>query len=159
MTQSSGLYAQFATDPEIEKKGIELIFKMPKDQPDIYFRIARAGGGNAQFQKRLDVLCKPYRRQIQTETIAQETMDDIMRQAYADTVVLGWGKIPKDKNGRELPRVDGVIPGPDGNDLQFNRDNALQLMTDLPDLFADFQQQAQKVSLFRRAQVEEAAKN
>lgn len=137
-----GLYAQFQTNPDVERTGIELEYRTgPKTAAVI--RIARAGGGNTKYNRALDAKTKPYRRQIQTDTIEPAQLDAIMREVYADSVVLGW---------------TGVT-GPDGKELPFTRDNCVKLFTDLPDLFADVQTQAQKVSLFRKQQLEAAAGN
>lgn len=133
------LYKQFKADPNLEKDGIVLQYADNSKGEPIEFRIARAGGGNAAFTKRLEVLTKPYRRQIQTETIERAQVDKLIRQAYAETVVLGWKNVEDEA----------------GNPLPFTVENCVKLFTDLPDLFADIQEQAQKAVLFR-AELREA---
>lgn len=134
-----GLYAQFTTDAKLEKEGILLEYGTASNGKPIAIRIARAGGANAQYLKRMEALVKPYRRQIQTETIDSKQVDKLIRQVYAETVVLGWEN----------------VEGKDGQPLQFTRENCLQLFEDLPDLFADIQEQAQRAALFR-AEIREA---
>ena len=137
-----GMYAQFKTDPEMEKSGIELEYRTGAKKPTI-IRIARAGGGNSKYQRVLDIKGKPYRRQIQTETIAPEMLEALMREVYADAVVLGWED----------------MTGPDGEIIPFTRENVIKVFTDLPDLFADVQASANKVALFRKQILEDDAKN
>lgn len=137
------LYKSFKTDANLEKSGIELEYgENSKGQP-ILIRIARAGGANSAYNKRLEVLTKPYRRQIQTETIDNKVLEKIVAQAFAETVVLGW---------------EGVEDEAD-NELAFSVDNVVKLFNDLPDLYKDIQEQAQKTALFRQEILEADSKN
>lgn len=137
------LYSQFETDADIERAGIELIYNMGAGKPPVVIRIARAGGGNTRYQRVLDVKTKPYRRQLATETIEPSTLDTIMREVYAEAVVLGWSNVT-DKNDEPM---------------EFSKANVVKLFTDLPDLFSDVQSQAQKVALFRKQVLDASAGN
>lgn len=138
------LYKQYGTDKEIEKTGVILKYANDDDpKKPIEIRIARAGGGNLAFQKRLDLEIKPFRRQIQTETLSKAKDREIMIRVYSATVILGWENV-KDA---------------DGNDLPFNYENCIKLLTDLPDLFEDIVEQSHKVALFRSEIREADAKN
>jgi hypothetical protein len=154
--QVTGLYAQFKTDPELERTGIELEYFIDSNK-SVIIKIARAGGGNSKYQRVLDVRTKPYRRQIQTDTIQPETLESVMREVYADSVVLGWFTATKDEKGNET-RV-ATVDDSNGNPMEFSRDNVVKLFRELPDLFADVQTSANKVSLFRMDELEAAAKN
>lgn len=137
------LYKSFKTDANLEKSGIELEYgENSKGQP-ILIRIARAGGANSAYNKRLEVLTKPYRRQIQTETIDNKVLEKIVAQAFAETVVLGWEGVEDEAN----------------NELPFSVDNVVKLFNDLPDLYKDIQEQAQKTALFRQEILEADSKN
>lgn len=139
------LYSQFKTDTKLEKDGILLEYGENSKGKPICIRIARAGGSNERFNKRLEAASKPYRRQIQTETIATETIAKMIRQVYAETVVLGW------------ENVELIVKDNDGNPVEpeqyeermFTVPNCLELFNDLPDLFLDIQEQAQRAALFR----------
>lgn len=137
------LFRLFKTNPNLEREGVLLEYGENSKGKPIGIRIARAGGANVQFQKRLDVLVKPYRRQIQTETIDSKQIEKLMRQVYAETVVLGWENV-EDENGDELT---------------FSVDNCVRLFDALPDLFSDIQEQAGKAALFRAELLEAEAKN
>lgn len=137
------LYKSFKTDANLEKLGIELEYgENSKGQP-ILIRIARAGGANSAYNKRLEVLTKPYRRQIQTETIDNKVLEKIVAQAFAETVVLGWEGVEDEDN----------------NELTFSVNNVVKLFNDLPDLYKDIQEQAQKTALFRQEILEADSKN
>lgn len=143
------LYEQFHTDKKLEKEGILLQYgENSKGQP-VCLRIARAGGANERFSKRLDVASKPYRRQIQTETIDTGTVTRMMRQVYAETVVLDWENVElavKDADGN---------PTGEFTPAEYSVANCLQLFDDLPDLWLDVQDQAGRAALYR-ATVREA---
>lgn len=137
------LYKQFKTDTSLEKTGILLQYgENSKGQP-ICIRVARAGGANDAYIKRMEAKVKPVKRQIQNETIERAALLSILREVFAETVVLGWENV-EDENGKALP---------------FTKENCVKLFTDLPDLFDDLQEQSQRAALFR-AEVREAdAKN
>jgi hypothetical protein len=137
------LYTQFKSDSNLEKAGILLEYGFDKDGKPITIRIARAGGSNAAFTKRMEAKVKPYRRQIQTETIDTQVVEKLLREVYAETVVLGWDN----------------VSDADGNPMQFSFANCVKLFEDLPDLFKDIQEQSQRSALFRAELLEAAAGN
>lgn len=145
------LYDKFKTDRSLEKTGIELDYgpnkKLPEDaegnHPTIIIRIARAGGANEQYLKRIEAKAKPHRRQIQHETVDRELIASLIKEVYAETVVLGWENVT-DENG--------VV-------MEFNKTNCIKLFNDLPDLYADITEQAQSAALFLASVRETDAKN
>lgn len=131
-------YSAYKTDAARETKGVLL------DLGDAgKFRIARAGGANATFQKRLAALTKPHRRAIQTGNVDEDVANRLMVQVYCETVLLGW---------------EGVTDE-DGAELGFSVAAAVKLLVDLPDLFKDIRQTADDASLFRLDLLETDAKN
>lgn len=128
----------FATDKKAEtEQGITL------DYGSFKIRIVRAGGANRKYAETLNRKLKPYRRQLENDTIDGEVALKAMAEVYADTVIIGW---------------EGIT-GPDGQPLDYCRNNVIKLLTDLPDLFRDIQEQANKAALFRAQEREEEAKN
>lgn len=127
----------FKTDPTLETKGIVLNYG------DFKITVARAGGANKAYVKCLERKSRPYRRAIQAETMDNELATAMMREVYVESVVLGW---------------EGVLDAK-GKSLPFSKENALQLFTDLPDLFQDVMEQAGKAALFREEIRETEAKN
>lgn len=127
------LYNLFKTDEDLEKEGIWIQYGEASNGQQIGFKIARAGGQNTAFAKALEKATKPYRKAIQTGMLDDKTADSIYKQVFIDTVVLDW------KN----------VENSDGEILKFNKENAIKLFSDLPELFADLREQAGNVSLFR----------
>ena len=137
------LYSQFETNRAVEKDGIVLEYGMNSKKKPIEICIARAGGANEYYSKLLETRIKPYRRQIQNETLDNAVAEKITKEVYAQAIVLGWTGV-EDR---------------DGNDMEFNQKNCIKLFDDLPDLWSDIQSQSVRASLFR-AEVREAdAKN
>lgn len=137
------LYKQFKTNENIERDGILLEYGENSKGKPIAIRIARAGGANSQYQKLMEARVKPYRRQIQNETIERALVERLLRQVYAETIVLGWENV-EDENGKELA---------------FTVENCVKLFEDLPDLFQDIQEQSQRAALFRQEVLETDSKN
>lgn len=137
------LYKTFKTDPSLETSGVDLNYGANESGEQIIIRIARAGGANKAYEKALANKIRPIKRQIQTGTVAEATLKEIMREVYAETVILGWEGV-EDENGDPLP---------------FTSENAKKLFVDLPDLFSDIQGQAQEIAIFRTDVMDETVKN
>ena len=143
-----GMYDSFRTDKEAEQKGIIL------DYGDFRITVARAGGSNKNYQKTLERLTRPVRRLIQTDNLDNEKSRDILKQAYATTIVIDW----ETKNGTG-EWVKGIEPKTGKKLLPVNKDNIKATFDDLPDLFDDVMEQAGKSTLFKVSLREEASKN
>jgi hypothetical protein len=137
------LYTQFQTDSNLEKTGILLEYGETEDGKPICIRIARAGGANKSFEKRMELETKPIRRQLQNETVNNAQLLKLLRKVYAETVVLGWEN----------------VQDPDGKDIPFTVENCIKLFEDLPDLFTDLQEQSRRAALFRQQAREADGKN
>lgn len=148
----AGPYELFKNDENLETKGVEL------DYGDFRITVARAGGTNKKFPKTFEAKTRPYRRAIAAGTLDPEVDRKVMAEVYADSVVLGWARNVKNEDGSVTVK-NGVIPGPDGEDIPFTKANVIKLFMDLPDLFADVVEQAGKIGLFREDEKEVDAKN
>lgn len=138
------LFSQFQTDQSAETDGIDIDYGIDsRTGENIKFKVARAGGSNAKFAKLWDSKTKPYRRQIQTDTMDNATAEKLIHEVYAEAVVLGWS---------------GVYDR-DGNKLDYTVANCVQLFKDLPELFNDIRQVASSIAAFRIQEREEDAKN
>lgn len=138
------LFSAFKTNKNIEKVGVTL-----KYDEGTSITIARAGGANDRYRKVLDVVMKPYQRQIQTDTLSRSVADALMAEVFAKSVVIGW-------EGVDFPESE---LGPAIENAVFTVDNCIRLFKELPDLFADIQQQANSSALFREVVNAESAKN
>lgn len=138
------LYKQFTMDKTLEKNGILLEYgEDEKTKKPIRIRIARAGGSNQRFGKLLDAKFKPYRRALQTETLDTGLAEKLMKEVYAEAVVLGWENV-SDKSGKALP---------------FSPENVIKLFDELPELWSDIKEQAGRAALYRQELQEASAKN
>jgi hypothetical protein len=141
-------YTIFKTDKGMESdKGITL------DYGDFKIQIARAGGANKKFSRLLTSRMKPYKRQMDTDTMDESVATKIMVESYTDAVILGWAS--KNEDGKF---VEG-IHNQDGDIVDYNRENVIETLTNLPDLFRDIQSQADKISNFRIEEIEDIVKN
>lgn len=141
------MYKQFATDKELEKKGIVL------DYGDFRVTVARAGSSNSKFVKTHELLTKPVRRLIEQEILPVEREKEINQKLYARSVVLDWEV--KDDKGKWKQGIES----PDGSVLPFCEENIIATFAALPDLFIDIQIQANKMQLFMASNREADAKN
>lgn len=132
------IYDKFATDKKAEQEGITLDYG---DGMEI--RIARAGGSNTKFESLIQSKLRKYERLRQNDLLEIAVLRPIMREIYAEAIVLGWSGVT-DREGNTLP---------------FNKENAIQLFTDLPDLFEDIVVQSQRAALFRQTVLEAEAGN
>ena len=146
----NNMYAQFETDPQLERSGIWV------DYGSFRVLLARTGGANKAFLRTLEARTKPYRRAIQTETADKDQMATIMREVFAATVVLGW---EVNQGTAEEPSWTPGLHTPEGGIAPFEQESVLQALKALPDLYEDLQLQASKSALYRREILEADAKN
>ncbi len=146
------LYDVFETDSDLEQKGINI------DYGNTLITIARAGGSNKKYLRSLERRTKMYRRAIQTETMDNEVAIAVLREVYAESVILRWEtRQPStmDEDGNEVKGEMVVgIEADNGDILPFNAENVVLTLKNLPDLFGDIQEQASKGSLYRAAMLE-----
>ncbi len=136
------MYDQLQTDPALETKGVEI------DYGSLRVTLARAGGANKKYEKLLDVRSKPHRRAMKTETMDNEVAIGIMREVYADSIILHWEA--KNAKGEWEVGIEAKPkkPGDPVKVHPFTRDNAVQAMIDLPELLIWFKEDAEKLALY-----------
>jgi hypothetical protein len=137
-----GPEALFKTSRKAEEEGLWL------DYGDFRIRILRAGPNNERFKQEFERRMRPHRRAIQNDALPAKVAEAITREVWARTIIVGW----------DSPLGDGLIPY-GGKAFQFSPENAIQLFTDLPDLFADVRDQSMKFGLFVADAVETDAGN
>ena len=147
------MYGQLETDKALETKGVEV------DYGSFRVTLARAGGANKRYEKILDAKSKPHRRAMKTETMDNEVAIGVMREVYADSIILHWES--KDAKGEWKKGIEAKPKkvGDPINIVPFNRDNVVQAMVDLPELLIWFKEDAEKLSLYLVQLLEEDVKN
>lgn len=155
----TNLYKTFEQDTQLEQDGIEVRYD------DVRFIIARAGGSNEEFKKAFTERVKPFQSQIKRGTMDDDTAAELMADVYADTVVKSWGSIERNEKGEKVKVKGGIwkwipkVPDRDGNLMPFTKENVMQVLLDLPELFKDLQFMASEASNYRRQAEEDDAKN
>ena len=137
------LFDQFETNTDKEAEGVEVQYAPNKDGSVPTFVVSRMGKSNKKYSKMLDKATKPYARQLQLGTLANETADKLFMDVFVKTVLKGW------KN----------VYGRDGAPLEFTPENAAMILTALPDLYDDLQEKAKSAALFREEERETDAGN
>jgi hypothetical protein len=142
-------YKLFNVNQQAEQAGVLMNYG------DFRLRIARAGGSNAKFRRLLTAKLKPYRHQLDNDTMDDNVSEQLLKEAYAEVVILGWeSRVVKDGVETWEPWLDT----PHGK-LKYSADNCIKVLNDLPELFRDIQSMASKVATFRADEEEEAVKN
>lgn len=146
-----GLRKNFATDRTLENDGVEIEVDINEhnNQP-IKIRVARMSKSNKRYSKRLEEATRPHQSAIANETLDNELGAKILREVFVDSVLLSWSNLPKSELTGD-PK--------DTADLPFNRENALKLFEELPDLYDDWEARSKKVANFREAERTSNAKN
>lgn len=133
-----GTYENFATSESIEKEGIWL------DLGDSgKFRIARAGGSNREYTRKLEALFEKHRTAIKIKNSNNEAINRDMARVYAECVVLDWRD----------------VTGPDKQPIEFSILNCEKVLNDLPKLFETIRETAEDYTLYRQQIQEEDSGN
>jgi hypothetical protein len=141
------MYDTFETDSNLEQNGVWL------DYGDFRMLIASAGQGNKNYVRYAEKKLKPVRQAMNAGALSNERSLALMADIYSKTIVLNW-----EVRGEDGEWSQG-IEDKEGNIIPFNQENVEEAFHNLPRLFMDVQEQAQSLSNFRRAELEEETKN
>lgn len=130
-------YDQFDSDASLESSGVWVTVGTME------FKLARAGGDNDDFVKAVTKNFKPFQAAIAADTMPKQMAQDLVIEVFADTIVKDWRN----------------VFGRDKQPIPYTKDNVKALLKDLPNLFMALQSEAQKISNFRKANLEAAAGN
>lgn len=153
-----GLSNTFGTDKGLEKNGVV------QDYGTTRIRIARAGGSNMAYTRAMERLFRPHRRQSQAGTLEEIVAMRLLREAYAESVIMSWEtKTGTDEQGNDIWE-HGISPEDAGHEpsdklLPVNKDTIMAVFNTLPDLFLDLKAQAESLNTFKLEVMEADAKN
>jgi len=139
----SSLFKKFETNPDKETQGTIIEFEPNEDGTVPSFRIARAGGANKRYAIEVEREARPYRRQLELGTMKSEVSEALMRKVFVHTILLDWSN----------------VQGKDDKPIEYNEENAIALMTKLPDLYDALLKASQDASLFKDDELEQVTKN
>lgn len=137
----------YKTDPVANETGVWVAYPANSDGTIPRFRLARQNvAANKKYGRELDRATKPYRREIELDTLDEKVSDDVMLHVFCTTILLEW---------------EYVQPDDDGKNRDFTEENAKALLGDpqWAELYEDLQSRAKRAALFRIAQQEKAGKN
>lgn len=139
----SGMYAKNQLDPVKETEGQTFTYDVNSKGDPIEFVVAREGGGNIQYNNLAEQMFKPHRRAIQHGKIDPKLLENILAKIYAKTVIKTWKGVEDENN--EL--------------LEFNEENCIKVLTDLPVVFDAIKEFARDYTQFLLEGVKEDVKN
>lgn len=147
-----GLYSSFKTNADLEKTGISL------DLGYVRIKLARAGGSNQRYNAAMEKVSKQHQRAIQNGLMENSRAMEILREVYAECVVLDWETNVAEAG--DEPEFKRGIESPDGGELlPFNKENVIATLKALPDLFVELQTTATNIQFFRQSLIDDAVKN
>jgi len=129
------LKAMLSTHQETERNGRVMEFA-----PGVSFTIARAN--TPEYQKELRAAYQPYEMLLRGSELDPKIDAKLNAQVIAKTILKGWS---------------GVVF--DGKELEFNYQNAVQILLDLPDLREWIWQQANNPVNYRKSRIDAAGKD
>jgi len=168
------LYGSFATDPELEKRGVIVIYPDPeRKEPEAYrIRLARLTGRSAKYKQVQERLMRPYRH-MKGADVPDDVRSKIGLQIFVEAAVLSWetkaydGCLIHEADAPLLqPDKDGWIKGvevrePDGTDriVPPTVENLMRALEASPDFLEYLNDDATKPDLYRVERVEADSKN
>lgn len=133
-----GLYAAFGTDRKAELEGVwRDLGVVNEDNTKPGFLLARMSRNNTNYWAKVEAVAKEYKTEINLDIFTDAAAHQPMLEIFVDTILLGWRHV-----------VDKA-----GKPIEYSRDNAIKLLTDLPDLYELLREWASKISSFRDADI------
>lgn len=116
----------FKTNKSLEINGVDIEIE------GVTFKCRRFHAGSTHVKAAYTRFLKPYQRHLQSNTISEALADKLDKQVFIAGALIGWTGLTDDQ-GIEIP---------------FTEENALELFTELPELYTSLQNEATKLSNF-----------
>lgn len=110
------IYKKYSTDKTKDQEGVFIPVGGGAS-----FKLTRMGPTNIRYGNKFKALSKPYERLAKNDELSPEKALEIQVKAFCGTVLVDW----KD------------VTDKDGNPLEFSEENAVKVLTDLPDLYLE----------------------
>lgn len=137
------LFKQFKTNEQKEVDGVEVHYEANEDGSVPTFIIARAGGANQHYGKVLNTEFAPYRRLMDQNRMTDAQSNEVGLRAFIKGALKGWSNV-QDENGKDIP---------------YSYENAVTVLTALPNLRRDLEARSMSLATFQDAELEIEAKN
>lgn len=126
------IYKKYKTNEISEQDGFWFTIGVNEHGDKESFKLARISDRNKSYQKKLAQKIKPYQRSITNNTMDRGLIRQIQIELFVEFILLDWTGLLDDE----------------GNEILFSKDKALELLTELPDLYDDLDDQARDLSNF-----------
>lgn len=137
----------YKTDPAANEGGVWFSYPKNKDGTVPRVKLSRMSQStNKKYAKELETRTRPFRRELELETLDTEVGDGLMLDVFIAAILLEW---------------EHMQPNDDGEELAFTAENAKKLLGDpeWAELYEDMREKAKKAANFRSASLEAEAKN
>lgn len=146
------LWSVFGTDARKEIDGV--LIEYPGG---IRVKLARAGGRNEQFAKSHEIHMRPHRQAAKIPGgLSERVQREVIIKVFLDAVIRSF---EMNVGTEENPEWKPVIVQENGDEVMATREALTDLFHQLPDLLMQIVQDANDLSLYRKAQLEEETKN
>lgn len=140
----SGLHSHYKTNPKAERDGAPLRFPKNEDGTQPTFFVARMGGGNGKkFQATYAEEMAPHKAERDLGILSDEVVEQVSIRVFVKACLRGWENVQTE----------------DGDTIAYSPEAAVQLFTELPELFGQLNMSASLFATYRAANLEAAAKN
>lgn len=139
----ANIYKLFKTNTAAEKNGIAVNLGKNDEGEEIVIYVARFGGSNDASIADFAARNVPYADDIANERLDENIATRLLTENTAETLITGWKNVTDE----------------DGNELPFSKENALKLLTDLPELAKKLRQTASNISNYLAANESVIVKN
>jgi len=121
-----------ATNRKLEKEGIPVEFTPNADGTIPTLFVARTFRESAIYRKVFERISKPYKDELDAQSISEDDDLFIMTSVFAEVSVKGW------KNVRLADGFGGIGKGDNGpdTDIEYTDENVGACLRALPDMFA-----------------------
>lgn len=131
------LFKTFGTNKAKETDGVAIKFEANADGTVPTFTISRMAKSNKRYAKALETACRPHQRAMRTETLSNDVAAELFKNVFISSVLVSYENI-QDAEGNLITTDEGIS----------------QLFDALPDLYAELEDAAKTVSLFREEELE-----
>lgn len=150
------MWSVFGTDAKKEIDGVFVEYP-----GGIRVKLARAGGRNERYARAHEIYMRPHRQAAKIPGgLSDKVQRDVIAKVYLDAVILSFEtNVSTHENPDENPDWKQVIVLESGDEVQANKQELTALFTRLPDLLLQVINDANDIQLYRKAELEDEAKN